>query len=216
MIGDAYDWGIMNLPHAMLRSPMTEIHLESMNIGSLFVIKVLNPEWADLWDYRDDFASGVIYVRIGDVALIGVLKDGGLTSSFLSDRFCVLDGAYVAQTLEIFTDCLVFNNGLKSKAEYTKRWIAEQNYTGIRVDLPKALELQPPMPHTRHKLLWHHLQKYENLPMDSGRSLRDVKKELLRGEISLALNPKPTVMPRPAEILALLRDKQEVATFYGL
>lgn len=216
MIGDVYDWGIMELSHALLRSPMAEINLETMNIGSLYIIKILNPDWADLWDYRDDFESGLIYVRIGEIVLIGVLKDGGITSSYFRDRFCVDGGAYVAQTLEIYTDCLVFNYDLKSKPEYLKLWKKEQNYTGIRVKLPKVLELRPHVPEERHKVLWAHLEKYENLPLGGGRTLKDFKKDFLQGQVNLALNPKPPTFPSSDDILALLSDKPDVTTFYGL
>lgn len=75
-IGDAYDWGVMELPHALFRSVLFDVMIASPQIGSLVIVKLLNPEWAGIWDYRDDFASGTVYVRVGDLVLIGVLNDG--------------------------------------------------------------------------------------------------------------------------------------------
>ena len=216
-IGDAYDWGVMNLPHTLFRSPFHDITIESPHVGSLTVVKVLNPNWAGLWDYRDDFLSRTIYVRIGDVVLIAVLHDGGITSHLMKDRFCVVDGATVAQTLEMLTDYQSFASWVRNMPDYIMRWREDQDYTALRVDLPEDIDLQlaPDSIEKRHKLLWSHLEAYRDLEMADGRPLKAVKDDLLAGRRSLALNPKPARPPASQDILKSLRNEDDPAIFYG-
>lgn len=215
-IGDAYDWGVMNLPHSLFRAPMNDIRLESHNLGSLFAVKVLNPNWAGLWDYRDNILTGTIYVRINDVVLIAVLNDGGVTSGLMQNRFSRESGANVIQTLEMLTDIQYLNHGLTSTAEYIKRWVIESDYTGIRVELPESIELELVNPRQRHSRLWSYLERYENLPIDGGLALRNFKNQILAGMVSQGLKPRPTVMPTSSDILEFLRSEPDLAVFYGL
>ena len=214
-IGESYDWGVMELPHALFRSVLFNIQIASPQIGSLVIVKLLNPDWAGLWDYRDDFKSGTTYVRIGDIVLIGVLNDGGISAHAMKDRFCVESGGHVAQTLEMLTDYQVFNRSLKRKADYIKRWIVEQDYTGIRVQLPENIDIRPVNHQARHRLLWSHLEPYGELPMSGGTQLKTAKEALLAGRLSLALNPKPSSMPKSDQILSDLRRAADPTIVYG-
>lgn len=214
-IADVYDWGVMNLPHSLFRAPLFDITIETPNIGSLTVVKVLNQDWAGLWDYRDDFLSRTVYVRIRDVVLIAVLHDGGITSHLMKDRFCVENGAYVAQTLEMLTDYQSFTYWLRTMPDYVMRWREGIDYTGLRVDLPTDINFEPNVK-KRHDLLWRHLERYADLPMDNGHRLGAFKDELLAGRRSLALKPRPVRMATAQEILGSLRTANDPAIFYGV
>ena len=213
-IADVYDWGVMHLPHSLFRAPLNDITIETPHIGSLTVVKLLNPDWAGLWDYRDDFLSRTVYVRIRDVVLIAVLHDGGIISHLMKDRFCVENGAYVAQTLEMLTDYQSFTHWLRSVPDYVMRWREDMDYTGLRVDLPNDIDFEVNV-RARHDLLWFHLEKYADLPMDGGSPLGASKDDLLAGRVSLALNPRPARMPTAQEILGSLRAANDPAIFYG-
>ena len=215
MIGDVYDWGVMGIHHALFRSSLFDVDISVPYIGSLIVTKVLNPTWAGLWDYRDDYLSKTIYVRIGDVALIGVLSDGAITSHAMKDRFCVDSGAYVAQTLEMLTDYQVFNLGLQTKPDYVMHWKLSDNQTGIRVDLPERFRMGHFRSSNRHRLLWSHLKRYQSLLMSNGQPLKRSKHEILSGRTSLALNPKPSRFPVFENVITSIRSGPDTAIFYG-
>lgn len=133
----------------------------------------------------------------------------------MKDRFCVGRGGYVAQTLEMLTDYQVFNRSLKQRAEYIKSWKMAQDYTAIRVQLPDEIDLRPVNHEARHRLLWSHLEAYGELPMSEGTPLKASKEALLAGRVSLALNPRPSSMPRSDQVLATLRRADDPTIVYG-
>ena len=214
MIGDRYDWGVMNMPHALFRSPLYGTSLKNLNIGSLCVMQIKNPYWAGLFDYRDDFLSGTVYLRIGDVAFIGVLNDAGLTNAIMRGRFDLPQGAFVAQALEVLTDYQVFNNSLRTKPDYFKGWNKQTGLTYIRTELPNTLVVDPIDCMKRHKHFWSHLEQYAELKMDGGIPLADIKSRLLNGDNSLALCPPPKSFPTEQELLKQVKTSADSASFY--
>lgn len=221
-IGERYDWGTWNLPHALFRAPLYGTSFRSKNLGSLCVFKLVNQNWADVWDYKDDHVTGTVYVRMHDIALLGILNDGGITNSVMADRFHLPRGAYVAQSLEVLTDYQTFNHEftnrpeyLKNRAEYVKRWDLKTGATEIRVDLPKQLKRAPHDKQRRHELLWRHLETYGELPMNDGTLLKDAKEKILCGAVNFGLKARPKKTPTDKAILKRVERSVIGAKFYG-
>lgn len=212
-IGDSYDWGIMAWPHAFFRAPIYRTFIKSI-MGSLCVIKIKNPTWADLYDYKDDFLSSSVYIRIGDIALLAVFNDGGLCNEILRNRFLLDGGGFVTQSLEVLTDYQALNLSLRTRPDYYMGWDTNICETYLRSELPNNFTIENISPKNRHQMLWRNIEQYSSLKINSGRTLKQIKPDLLEGKVNFGLAPfKPSTIDR-----SLFRDRSRhwtAAVFYG-
>lgn len=92
VISDLYDWADLHHIHAVARAPYTGAIVESMVLGSFFVVEVDDVTSADDWDFVDLTFAQAIAVRIGRVGIVAVLNDAGAAESAWSHRLKLIDG----------------------------------------------------------------------------------------------------------------------------
>lgn len=121
-VSDRYDWDTFHHVYCMARSVLTGAEIAPTVFGSLLILQTEDATGVQGFDYIDDSEEKVVFIRLGDLALLAVLNDGQHVKPYLQG---LLEGAqqlYPMDLLGIIAQAMFHNHYLINRPTYESRY----------------------------------------------------------------------------------------------
>jgi len=141
---ELYDWGIMHHVHCIARSYYTSAVIEDSVYGSLLIIPMIEKE-GEPFDFFDSITGRVIYIRLGDYAIIAVLDDSGICEKVINQDLEKIGKNRLSalQVREIISKLISINLHILNRPEYYST-INKNNEYFIYSKIPKKIYFSNP------------------------------------------------------------------------
>jgi hypothetical protein len=142
-IAERYAWEELHHLHCVARSFYTGAELDGKVLGTLFVLPAKLGTWRGDFDFRDDYGSQTILLRMGEVALLAVLNDaGGAISLFGSVLQRVTGTLGPTQLREVAANLSFTNINLSQRPQFLSELKPRDDRYVITADVPAIASLR--------------------------------------------------------------------------
>jgi hypothetical protein len=183
-IGDIYDWINFHHMHALIRAPKYNTIINRDVIGSISLLTISDPHFADDFDYRDHVISDTVYIRIGDMGIIAVLNDSCAVSDMVEGRIKLERPPNLIQCAEILTEYQAASLHLKNRPTYRTELRPELGLFEISATFPESKEIAEYNAPLRGEIMWFNLQPFLKAKNQYGQTIEELKDEVLSGNFT--------------------------------
>jgi len=161
MISHMHNVGSLHHIHCLARSFYTGAEWDQLVFGSLDIFETkVRTDLYESFDFADLHQSFSIMLRLGDVGVIAVLNDGGLSRKSVDSYLKIIDGPLSpVQLSEIMARMSHFSTVLLSRPEYQSR-ISGGGDHKIVGKWPDQVELREQKAEHLGEVLWMLCKKY--------------------------------------------------------
>lgn len=182
-IADMYHWPDLHHIHAVSRAAIFGTKVLEDVIGSIYVVPISNLEDVGEFDYRDNYVSQTVMIRIREIAIIAVLNDSGAIISMIYDRIFPKTPPNACQLAEILSDFQAAALHLQNRPSYGTRIQVENSSFEIFANLPDKREIAPYDPAIKGEFLWLNVTPFGKV-MSGDRLIEEQEDEIRGGKIT--------------------------------
>jgi hypothetical protein len=187
-IGDIYEWSDLHHVYTVARTPYTLSGFDSQSLSSLFVLPAYQEHKSMDFDYCDLYDSQSVLVKIGNIAIVGVLNDGCAAYSLLKDSFLskINDRLSSIQLREFLARASQIKMLLKNPPRFLTEIDTAKETLLISAEISEVVELNPDENNIYGKQLYFLVKDMlRSFPKESQRTLAD---NVLSGKWSFLFN----------------------------
>lgn len=134
------DWGSIHHIYCVVRSLQNQVYLNKDCIGTIMIMEAEQGGGNHKYDFADSPSSNTIFVKLGDIALFGVLDDSTGAAHFIEPLISKLSKPITwPQSREIFSHLCYLNIMLKERPTYSTVYSLGNSRFEIIAKLPKSL-----------------------------------------------------------------------------
>lgn len=214
-ISDDYDWEELHHIHCMARSIHTNVKIDELVYGSMFIYPCGELDEGEKYDYIDLYGTGTVLIRLGSFFIICVIGDSKLVSQLIKSRTDRITGKLnFLQMRELYSRITYENLRIIDKPKYFTAVRFEDQYIAIHAFIEKPTRITP---HNEsffgsimYKLVKDYMYKPESLELKT--KIQEKTEAIKNGQWTFLFDSNDNFLNNSASIVddeePLIRDLQ--------